>query len=68
MSGNKAELVLRTYAVFSRAKDGSSAVLSRRTHSSICKCHEMYSFKLLNCKDYEKGLLLQLISSDLGFV
>ena len=34
--GNKAD---------SRAKDGSSAALSRRTDSSICKYHEMYSLK-----------------------
>ena len=45
VSGNKADLVLRTYAVFSRIKDGSSAALSRRTESSICKYHEMYSLK-----------------------
>ena len=31
MSGTKADLVLRTYAVFSRAKEGSSAALSRHT-------------------------------------
>ena len=45
VSGNKADLVLRTYAVFSRAKEGSSAALSRCTGSSICKYHEMYSLK-----------------------
>ena len=45
VSGNKADLVLRTYAVFSRAKEGSSAALSRCTDSSICKYHEMYSLK-----------------------
>ena len=45
VSGNMADLVLRTYAVFSRAKDGSSAALSRSTESSICKYHEMYSLK-----------------------
>ena len=43
VSDNKAHLVLRTYAVFSRGKDGSSVALSRRTDSSICKYHEMYS-------------------------
>ena len=68
VSDNKADLALHTYAVFSRAKNGSSAVLSRRTHSSICKYHEMYSLKLLNCKNHDKGLLLQLNSSDSGFV
>ena len=31
VSGNKANLVLRTYAVFSRATDGSAAALSRHT-------------------------------------
>ena len=45
MSDNKADLVLRTYAVFSRGKDGSSVALSRRTDSSICKYHDMYSLK-----------------------
>ena len=45
VSGSKADLILRTYAVFSSAKDGSSAALSRRTDSSICKYHEMYSLK-----------------------
>ena len=45
MSGNKADQVLRTYAAFSRAKEGCSAALSRRTDSSICKYHEMYSLK-----------------------
>ena len=39
VSGNKADLILRTYAVFSIAKQGSSAA------SSICKYHEMYSLK-----------------------
>ena len=43
VSGNKADLVLRTYAVFSRAKEGSSAALSGCTDPSICKYHEMYS-------------------------
>ena len=45
VSGNNADLVLRTYAVFSRAREGSSVALSRCTDSSICKCHEMYSVK-----------------------
>ena len=45
VSGNKANLVLRTYAVFSRAKEGSSAALCRRTDSSVCKFHDMYSLK-----------------------
>jgi len=45
VSGNKADLVLHTYAVFSRAKEFSSAALSRCTDSSICKYHEMYSLK-----------------------
>ena len=45
VSGNKADLVLRTYAVFSRAKEGRSDTLSRRMESSICKYHEMYSLK-----------------------
>ena len=45
VSGNKADLVLRTYVFFYRAKEGSSAALSRRTDSSICKYHEMYSLK-----------------------
>ena len=45
LSGNKADLVLRTYAVFSRAKEGCSAALSRRMGSSICKYHEIYSLK-----------------------
>ena len=45
VSGYKADLVLHTYAVFSRAKDGSSAFLLRRADSSICKYHEMYYLK-----------------------
>ena len=45
VSGNKTDLVLRTYAVFSSAKGCTSAPLSRRTDSSICKYHEMYSLK-----------------------
>ena len=45
VSGNKVDLVLRTYAVFSRAKENSSAALSRYMDSSICKYHEVYSLK-----------------------
>ena len=45
VSGNRIDLVLRTYAVFSKGKEGCSAALSRRTASSICKYHEMYSLK-----------------------
>ena len=45
VSGNKADLVLRTYAFFSRANEGNSAALSRCTDFSFCKYHEMYSLK-----------------------
>ena len=43
--GNKADLVLRTYEVFSRAKEGISAALSRCMDSSICKYYDVYSLK-----------------------
>ena len=45
VSGNKADLVLRTYAVFSRAKDGDSANLSASKDSPIYTYRDIYSSK-----------------------
>ena len=58
VSGNKTDPVLRTYAVFSRAKEGSSAALSRCMDSSICKYHEMY---YLECGHYPWVLTYEVL-------